>query len=71
MKRRIFGLFAIAAVASLFGGAQALAQNAYITNANDNTVSVIDTATNTVVGSPIPVGSSPYGVAVTPDSSKV
>src|SRR5260221_841414 len=71
MKRRIFGLFAIAAVAGLVGGAQALAQNAYITNNGDNTVSVIDTATNTVVGSPIPVGSGPYGVAVTPDGSKV
>ena len=48
-----------------------MAQNAYITNPGDNTVSVIDTATNTVVGSPIPVGSFPFGVAVTPDGSKV
>ena len=31
----------------------------YVTNEADNTVSVIDTATNTVVGSPIPVGSVP------------
>ena len=35
-----------------------------------NTVSVIDTATNTVIAT-IPVGSSPFGVAVTPDGSKV
>ena len=48
-----------------------MSQNAYITNSGDNTVSVIDTATNTVVGSPITVGSLPFGVAVTPDSSKV
>ena len=34
-------------------------------------VYVIHTATNTVVGSPIPVGSVPRGVAVTPDGSKV
>jgi YVTN family beta-propeller protein len=34
-------------------------------------VSVIDTMTNTVVGSPIPVGSDPYGIAITPDGSKV
>jgi len=34
-------------------------------------VSVIDTATNTVVGSPITVGRFPQGVAVTPDGSKV
>jgi YVTN family beta-propeller protein len=33
--------------------------------------SVIDTATNTVVGSPITVGIEPWGVAVTPDGSKV
>jgi YVTN family beta-propeller protein len=32
---------------------------------------VIDTATNTVVGSPITVGTNPQGVAVTPDGSKV
>jgi YVTN family beta-propeller protein len=29
---------------------------AYVTNTNSNTVSVIDTTTNTVAGSPIPVG---------------
>jgi YVTN family beta-propeller protein len=32
---------------------------------------VIATATNTATGSPIPVGSVPIGVAVTPDGSKV
>ena len=31
----------------------------YVANAGDNTVSVIDTATNTVVGLPIPVGVPP------------
>lgn len=35
------------------------------------TVSVVDTATNTVVGAPIPVGNSPSGVAVTQDGTKV
>jgi YVTN family beta-propeller protein len=43
----------------------------YVTNLQDNTVSVVATATDTVVGFPIPVGSGPYGVAVTPDGSKV
>src|SRR5258708_34519323 len=47
------------------------AQNAYITNLDSNTVSVIATATNTVIGLAIPVGLSPLGVAVTPDRSKV
>ena len=46
------------------------AQNAYITNSGSNTVSVIDTATNTVTGA-INVGGAPFGVAVTPDGTKV
>src|SRR5215467_5447024 len=72
MKLRIRGLLATAAFVSLLSSAQALAQNAYIPNAADNTVSVMDTRTNTVIGSPIPVGSgNPLGVAVTPDRSKV
>src|ERR1700736_1083162 len=41
--------------------------SAYISNAGSNSVSVIDTETNTVVGSPLTVGSQPAGVAVTPD----
>jgi YVTN family beta-propeller protein len=48
-----------------------LAQNAYITSQSNDTVTVINTATNTVLGSPIPVGSAPTGVAVTSDGSKV
>ena len=43
---------------------------AYVANANDSTVSVIDTATNTVVrgpGFPLAVGNFPAGIAVTPD----
>ena len=38
---------------------------AYVTNQNDNTVSVINTASNTVVGA-VPVGTKPYGVTVAP-----
>ncbi|MEI6253773.1 MAG: Ig-like domain-containing protein [Mycobacteriaceae bacterium] len=37
----------------------------------DSTVSVIDTTTNTVVGSPITVGSKPYTVAVSRDGARV
>ncbi len=55
-------------LACLVGTAPAFAQNAYITNEIDSTVSV---ATNMVIGSPIPVGSGPVGVAVTPDGSTV
>jgi len=43
---------------------------AYITNAGSNTVSVIDTATNTIRAT-VSVGSNPNGVAVTPDGTKV
>ena len=41
---------------------------AYVANLSSNTVSVIDTATNTVVAT-VPVGSDPFGVAVTPDGA--
>jgi YVTN family beta-propeller protein len=59
------------ALTCLVGSAAGFAQNAYITNATDNTVSAIATATNTVIGSPIPVGRQPSGVAVTPDGGTV
>ena len=43
---------------------------AYVTNANDGTVSVIDAATRAVTAT-IPVGSYPYGVAVDPAAGTV
>jgi len=42
---------------------------AYISNADSNDVSVIDTATNTVVAT-VAVGNSPFGVAVSSDGSR-
>ena len=51
-------------------GLSANAQTAYITNYSDNTVSVINVATNIVTAS-IHVGSNPMGVSVSPDGSKV
>ena len=42
---------------------------AYVANSGANTVSVIDTATNTVLVT-IPVGQFPSGVAVTPDGKR-
>jgi YVTN family beta-propeller protein len=70
MKLRISGLPAIAAfaLAGIIASAQALAQNAYITNADG--VSVIDTVSNTVIAT-IPVSGGTSGVAVSPDGSKV
>src|SRR5258708_35828223 len=42
----------------------------YVTNLNDNTVSVINTATN-AVSLTLSVGGSPLSLAVSPDGSKV
>ena len=43
---------------------------AYISNSGSNNVSVIDTATNTVIAT-VPVGTTPYAVAVSPDGAQV
>ena len=61
------------AVALLLVLATPLAQaapHAYVANSGDNTVSVINTATNSVVGTNN-VGSTPIGVAVSPDGNRV
>ena len=68
MKLRL--LVAAFALAGLLGSGQSLAQNAYITSQSSGTVSVVDTVTNMVTAT-IPVGVDPFGVAVTPDGSKV
>jgi len=36
----------------------------YVTNTNDNTVSVINGTTGKVIGKPIPVGKDPTGIGV-------
>ena len=43
---------------------------AYISNGASSTVSVVDTATNTVIAT-VPVGTGPGAVAVTPDGARV
>jgi len=62
-------LVSIAMVSMLISIAGA-APFAYIPNCGSNNVSVIDTATNTVTTT-VPVGSTPWGVAVAPDGTKV
>src|SRR5258706_4375019 len=57
-------------LACLLAPASTRAQKAYITNQRSNTVTVIDTATNTISAT-IPVGVTPFGVAVSPNGSKV
>src|SRR5215469_1900342 len=60
------------AVVGLLGSAQTLAQNAYIPNIDDNTVSVISTATNTVTTVIHDLSFNyPFPVAVTLDGRKV
>ncbi len=44
---------------------------AYVANAGNGTVTVFDTVTSTIIGSPIAVGTTPLSVAITPDGSRV
>src|SRR5215831_13142081 len=70
--RTITPAVAAFAIAGLLGSAQTLAQNAYIANQTDNTVSVISTATNTVTTViHDPSFNRPFPVTVTLDGSKV
>jgi YVTN family beta-propeller protein len=43
---------------------------AYVTNFHSGSVSVIDVATNTVVGNPISVGGNPDAIVITPDGTR-
>jgi YVTN family beta-propeller protein len=57
-------------LAALLAPSPALARNAYVANNGSGNVSVIDTQTNTVVGSPIALGNAPVGTAITPDGRR-
>ncbi len=63
------GLVAALVLGGMAGSAGA-APYAYITNSQSSTVSVIDTATNTVTAT-VPVGTYPSGVAVNPAGTRV
>lgn len=62
-------LMMLAALASAAGAAAAGLQ-AYVGNFKDNTVSVIDTGTSTVIAT-LPVASGPHGMTQTPDGRTV
>jgi YVTN family beta-propeller protein len=62
-------LVAIAAAASLFASCALAAPFAYVPS-SDNTLSVIDTATNGLVAT-LPTGANPVGVAVSPAGNRV
>ena len=70
-QRKTQNLALNACMMAILLAAQATAATlAYVTNPGSNTVSVIDTATNTVVGSPISLGHSPGRIAMTPDGAR-
>ena len=52
---------------ALLATSPADAREAFVGNGGSESVSVFDTGTNQVVGSPIPVGLGPFGIAITPD----
>jgi YVTN family beta-propeller protein len=64
-KPIVITIFAWSAFVSLPAEARSFA---YVTNGRSNDVSVINTATNTVVAT-VPVGLSPGGVAITPNGA--
>ena len=47
-------------------GVDPTVHRAYVANQTSNSVTVIDTTTNTVVGAPIPVGTNPVAVGIGP-----
>jgi YVTN family beta-propeller protein len=68
-KIAAIALAGVAALAALAPSAPA--RNAYVVNEGyPGTVSMIDTATNSVVGAPITVGGNPRGIAITPDGTR-
>lgn len=71
LKPKLIKSFRALALASLpIAGSAFAAPSAYVANYSDNTVSVIDVASNGVTHT-IPVGVGPTGVAVTPDGGRV
>src|SRR5438132_17689 len=68
--RSLAFILAVPAVVSAIAGTRAFAAPvAYITNFEDDTVSVLDTATKTVVGT-VAVAASPAGIAVDPAGAR-
>jgi len=67
LSRRVPLIFALAALALALFAPQASARYVYTGNWDDGTVSVVDTATNQVVGNPIPVSEEPETMAITPN----
>jgi YVTN family beta-propeller protein len=69
LLKSAFWMAAFVAVLAVYGAQAVAASLGYVANANDGTVSVINTATNTVVAT-IPVPNGAAAVAVTPDGTR-
>jgi YVTN family beta-propeller protein len=67
---KIFVLGLLSVILMLVNIAGAVQTNAYISNSGDNTVSIIDTAINTVTAT-VQVGTNPSGVALAPNGETV
>jgi YVTN family beta-propeller protein len=67
LRVRVPLIAALAVLSLALFAPQAFARYVYTGNYDDSTMSVIDTATNQVVGSPIPTGSGPDSIAVAPN----
>ena len=69
-KHKLYSIALVStAMVSILASIASAAPFAYVTNAGSNSVSRIDTSTNTVVGSQIIVGNSPFGIANTPNGA--
>ena len=66
MHRGILFASALAALLLATLAPTALARDAYVANSGSENISVINTQTNQVVGSPITVGAEPRQIAITP-----
>ena len=64
--RKFGSLLSCIVLLGIAAGAMAAGPKAYVGNFSDSTVSVIDTATGTVVAT-VPVSTGPHGMAITPD----
>ena len=64
---KALGILSLALLMVSIAGAESFV---YVTNADGNNVSVIDTATNKVIAK-VQVGSNPLGIVATPDGKKV
>jgi YVTN family beta-propeller protein len=68
-KHKLYSLTLIsAAVILILTSIAGAAPFAYVTNEGGDTVSVIDTSTNTVTAT-VPTGSFPFGIAITPNGA--